>query len=234
MKNIQLTIIFSLLSLSIFAQISLSEKQALQDLYVSTNGEQWNKSWDLNQPVDQWNGITIKNDKVIGISLMFNNMEGELPISLSNLKDLEVLELSFNKLEGKLPSELGSLKKLKILAFNGNNLTGNIPSNIGDLTVLTQLHLSSNQLTGQIPESIVKLEYLEILNVFDNDLSGNIPTQLANSRNLKQLMVAENNLKSSVEFSQTLLSNGASLDLNTPYVVPVTKDVIAIETEDEN
>ncbi len=234
MKNIKLTIAFSLLSLTLFAQISTSEKQALQDLYTSTNGDQWNNSWDLNQPVDQWNGLTIKNDKVISISLMFNNMEGKLPGSLNQLKYLEVLELSFNKLEGSIPSKLGDLKKLNILAFNGNNLTGKIPSTIGDLRDLTQLHLSSNQLSGKIPESITNLEYLEILNVFDNNLTGKIPSELANSRNLKQLLVAENNLESTKEFSQTLLSNGASIDLNTPYVVPNNKDVIAIETEDEN
>ena len=234
MKNIQLTIVFSLLSISLFAQISLSEKQALQDLYTSTNGDQWNNSWDLNQPVNKWEGVTIKDDKVISISLMFNNMEGELPNSLNNLKHLETLELSFNKLEGSIPTELGDLKKLKVLAFNGNNLTGTIPSNIGDLSDLTQLHLSSNQLTGEIPPSIVDLEYLEILNVFDNDLSGKVPSQLASSRNLKQLLVAENNFTDSKEFSESLLSNGAKLDLTNPYVVPVNKDIIAIETEDEN
>tara|TARA_R110000787_G_scaffold59922_13_gene135905 strand:- start:2133 stop:2837 length:705 start_codon:yes stop_codon:yes gene_type:complete len=234
MKNIQLTIVFSLLSISLFAQISSTEKQALQDIYTSTNGEQWNNPWDLNQPVNQWEGITIKDDKVISISLMFNNMEGELPNSLNKLKYLEVLELSFNKLEGTIPTELGDLKKLKVLAFNGNNLTGTIPSNIGDLLGLTQLHLSSNQLTGEIPQSIVDLEYLEVLNVFDNDLSGKIPSQLASSRNLKQLLVAENNFADTREFSESLLSNGARLDLTSPYVVPDNKGVIAIETEDEN
>ena len=234
MKNIQLTIVFSLLSLSLFAQISVSEKQALQDLYNSTNGDQWNKSWDLNQPVNLWEGITIKDDKVTSISLLFNNLEGELPSSLNQLENLEVLELSFNKLEGAIPSELGDLKKLKVLAFNGNSLSGKIPSTVGNLSDLTQLHLSSNQLSGEIPQSIANLEYLEILNVFDNDLSGEIPSELANSRNLKQLLVAENNFVDTNEFSQELLSNGASVDLNTPYVIPDTKDIIATETEDEN
>jgi Leucine-rich repeat (LRR) protein len=234
MKNRQLTIVFSLLSISLFAQISSTEKQTLQDLYTSTNGEQWNNSWDLNQPVNQWEGITIKNDKVVSISLMFNNMEGELPNSLNKLKYLEVLELSFNKLEGSIPTELGDLKKLKVLAFNGNNLTGIIPSNIGNLSDLTQLHLSSNQLTGEIPQSVTNLEYLEVLNVFDNELTGNIPSQLANSRNLKQLLVAENNLADTNEFSESLLSNGSKLDFINPYVVSGNKGIIAIETEDEN
>ena len=69
---------------------------------------------------------------------------------------------------------------------------------------------------------------------FDNKLSGKIPSELANSRNLKQLLVAENKLVNSDEFSQSLLSNGASIDLNNPYVIPNTKGVIAIESEDEN
>lgn len=234
MKNIQLTIVFSLLSLSLFAQVSVSEKQALQDLYTATNGDQWNKSWDLNQPVNLWEGVTLKDDKVISISLLFNNMEGELPSSIDQLIHLEVLELSFNKLVGKLPIELGNLFNLKVLALNGNRLSGKIPSAIGDLSDLTQLHLSSNQLSGEIPQSIVNLEYLEILNVFDNDLSGRIPSELVNSMNLKQLLVAENNFVDTKEFSQSLLSNGASIDLNNSYVIPDTNDVIAIETEDEN
>ena len=234
MKHIQLTIVFCLLSFSIFSQISNQEKQALQDLYFSTNGDQWNNSWDINQPVSEWNGVTIKNDKVISLSLLFNDLEGNLPSSIGQLKHLEILELSFNKLEGQLPTELGNLSKLKVLAFNGNNLTGNIPSSIGNLSSLSQLHLSSNHLTGEIPESVAKLEYLEVLNVFDNDMSGKIPSELAQSRNLKQLVVAENNFEASNEFSTALLSNGASIDLEKPFIVPENKDVIAIETEEEN
>ena len=234
MKNRHLTILFCLLSISIFAQISSSEKQALQDLYTTTNGDNWNNSWDINQPATEWDGITIKDNKVIGISLLFNNMNGELPSSIGHLKHLETLELSFNKLKGTIPKEIGDLSKLKVLAFNGNNLIGNIPPSIGNLSSLTQLHLSSNQLIGEIPETIANLEYLEILNVFDNNMSGEIPSQLAHSRNLKQLMVAENNFNPSNNFSTQLLSNGASLNLKEPFVVPENKDVIAIETEEEN
>ncbi len=89
------------------------------------------------------------------------------------------------------------------------------------------------EITGSYSVKI-DLEYLEILNVFDNDLSGKIPSQLANSINLKQLLVAENNFADTKEFSKSLLSNGAKLDLTNPYVVTENKGVIAIETEDEN
>lgn len=234
MKNIQLTIVFSFLSVVLFAQISNSEKQALQDLYTSTNGDSWNNSWDINQPVSEWEGVTIKDNKVVAISLLFNNMEGNLPSSIGQLTNLENLELSFNKLEGAIPSEIGSLKNLKVLAFNGNNLTGTIPTSIGNLSSLNQLHLSSNQLTGKIPQSVTKLEYLEILNVFDNDLSGEIPSDLAYSKNLKQLLAAENNFTDTNKFPEQLLSNGASVDLQEQFIIPETKEVIAIESEEEN
>lgn len=234
MKTLQLTTVFYFLSIVVFAQISPQEKQALEDLYTSTNGDKWNTSWNLDQPIDTWEGITLKNDKVIAISLLFNNMEGEIPTSINQLIHLEKLELSFNKIEGNLPNEIGELSKLKVLAFNGNNLIGEIPSSIGNLSTLTQLHLSSNQITGEIPSSVTQLEYLEILNVFDNKMTGTIPVELAHSRNLKQLLVAENNITTTIQFSEEVVSQGASIDLQEPFVIPETKDVIAIETEEEN
>ncbi len=235
MKNRLLNIVFCLLSFSIFGQISTSERQALQNLYTATNGDQWNNSWDINQPASEWEGVTIKDNKVISISLLFNNMEGELPSSIDQLKYLEVLELSFNKLKGSIPIKLGNLKNLKVLAFNGNDLSGTIPASLGNLTNLIQMHLSSNKLTGELPETIANLDDLEVLNVFDNDLSGNIPSEFAYFKNLKQLMIAENNFTATDEFSTLLLSNGASVDFNdNPFIVPENKDVIAIETEEEN
>ena len=118
MKNTQLTILLSLLSLTLFAQISTSEKQALQDLYSSTNGDQWNNSWDLSQPVDKWSGLTIKNDKVTSISLMFNNMEGKLPSSLNQLKHLEVLELSYEDAMDMVKSgEIKDAKTIMLLQY---------------------------------------------------------------------------------------------------------------------
>ena len=98
MRSIQITIVFILVSLSVFSQISTTEIQALQDLYVATNGDNWNNSWDINKPVNQWQGVTIQDNKVVNITLLFNNLEGELPSSIGQLTNLETLELSFNKL----------------------------------------------------------------------------------------------------------------------------------------
>ena len=234
MKYLIITLAVCFLSTTLIAQVSTSEKEALIDLYSSTNGDSWNNSWDLNSPVKDWTGISVEDNKVISIKLLFNNIEGELPATLGDLEYLQVLELSFNKLSGTIPSELGNLKELKVLAFNGNDLTGEIPASIGELTNLTQLHLSSNKLSGELPESIADLEKLVVLNVFDNDLSGNLPSKLAYSKSIKELMVAENNFKPSNEFSSIVLSNSASVKLEDINIVKESKQIIANETEEEN
>ncbi len=234
MKNKILTILITVFCVSLNAQINSSDKQVLLDFYASTNGDNWTQSWDLNQPASEWHGITIKNNNVIGISMLFNNIEGEIPSTIGQLNNLEVLELSFNKFYGTIPIELGNLQNLKLLAFNGNGLSGIIPSSLGNLSNLTQLHLSSNYFSGELPESIANLEQLEVLNVFDNNLSGKIPSKIAYLRNLQELMVAGNDFEPTNEFSSIVLSKGASVDLESNQIKLEDKHIIAIESEEEN
>ncbi|MFC7357455.1 leucine-rich repeat domain-containing protein [Jejudonia soesokkakensis] len=234
MKKILLTPVLLLVTLSLFAEVSNSEKQALVDLYIATNGENWTNTWDLNEAVSTWHGVTVTNDKVTGISLLFNNMHGELPVSLGSLTHLTKLELSFNQLSGQIPASLGNITGLKILAFNGNNLEGFIPESLGNIATLEELHLSSNQLTGVIPQTIGNLTNLTVLNVFDNNLKGAIPANLVFNQNLKQLIIAENNIEQSDAFAGILLFEGSkNPQFKKPVITPVSKTVIAIETNDD-
>ncbi len=219
----------------VLAQVNKQEKQVLLDLYIATNGLEWNKQWNVEQPVETWYGVTVDNNKVTGINLLFNNLNGTLPASLGQLKNLKKLELSFNPISGTIPSELGNLEKLEVLAINGTAISGTIPESLGRLSNLKQLHLSSNQLSGMVPESLGKLRKIEVFNVFDNDLYGALPQELASCPNLKQLMVAENNFDNPDDFSVILLSNsGAKIDLhnNSPQIEP-EQSIIAVE-RDEN
>lgn len=234
MKNLLLTLTFSVLSFTLIAQISPKEKQALVDFYLATNGENWVNTWDINEPVSNWYGVTIENNQVTGISLLFNNMDGTIPSSIGDLEYLKSLELSFNKLAGTIPSSIGKLSKLELLALNGNNINGSIPSSIGDLSTLKELHLSSNELSGVIPTPIGSLANLEVLNVFDNDLSGTLPIGLSYSENLKKLVVAENELIETEAYSTVLLFNNDPNFKPTNSLLPSAKTVIAIETSDDN
>ena len=234
MKKLLLTAFIASFCVVITAQVSSKEKMALVDLYTTTHGDQWKQSWNLNTPVSEWQGVTVEDDKVTSISLLFNNITGVLPTSIGDLVHLKTLELSFNNIEGTLPPTLGNLKNLEVLAFNGNSLSGTIPGSIGNLINLKQLHLSSNILSGSVPASINDLKELEVFNVFDNSLSGALPVELANNGNLKELMVAENDFTNTELFSIVLMSNSGTLDLEKSKFVAVPKQVIAIESSDDN
>ncbi len=151
MKNQLLTVLLCLFTVFVVAEVSPKEKQALIDLYLATNGGNWVNTWDINSPVSEWHGITVENNFVTGISLLFNNMNGTLPVSIGYFTDLKILRLSFNKLTGTIPMEIGRLSNLELLALNGNNLSGSIPSSIGNIESLKELHLSSNRLTRNDP-----------------------------------------------------------------------------------
>ena len=230
----RLTIFFALLvSLSVLAQVPQQERQALQDLYNSTQGANWNQTWDLSQEIATLPGVTVTNGHVTEIRMLFNNLQGTLPTTLSDLTQLKVLELSFNKLKGTIPASITSIETLEILALNGNAIEGAIPMNIGSLSNLKQLHLSSNQLNGTLPTTLNELEQLEVFNVFDNQLNGDLPIALARNRNMREFIIAENNFQNTSEISSILMSNSAGIDLEANMLVPSAKSVIAIETSDD-
>ncbi len=234
MKKAILTCGFLFIATLLVAQVSKQEKQVLLDFYTATNGQAWNITWNLEEPVTNWYGITVENNTVTEIHMLFNNVNGALPASLGQLKSLKRLELSFNPISGNIPAELGNLENLEVLALNGTEIHGNIPAELGNLSHLKQLHLSSNKLSGNIPESLGNLSEIEVFNVFDNNLSGMLPTQLAKCPNLKQLMVAENNFNNPDDFSVVLLSNsGAKIDLlnNSPHIEPA-QSIIAVERDE--
>jgi len=202
----------------LYATVSESEKKALLDLYYSTNGPGWNSKWDLEAPVCDWYGIKVDAGHVIELDLFENNLVGQLPESLGELKylqrinmafntltgeipksiirlhQLKILRFEMNRLIGKLPESLGEMESLEELSLFNNFLSGDIPESIGDLHNLKVLNLSSNGITGEIPKSIGDLAMLESLGLFQNDLEGNVPSDIGKLGNLRELVMANNHL----------------------------------------
>ena len=113
MKKITTLILVLTVSISMFADVSKAEKNALVKLYNATNGNEWTRQWDLNAPVSSWYGVVLENDKVVALNLSKNNLNGYLPAEISKLKYLHDLNLFKNEISGKIPSSLGKLKYLK-------------------------------------------------------------------------------------------------------------------------
>lgn len=230
-----LTALFALcVFFSTTAQISTTERQALEDFFHSTNGTEWNTEWDFNKPVETWHGVQITNNTVTGIELGFNNLRGEIPASIKNLENLETLKLFFNQIGGEIPNEIGALKKLKVLDLNSNLISGSIPSSIYGLDQLENLLLSSNNFTGVVPSEISQLKNLKTLVLFDNHFFGDFPVAISGLDNLEEIVIAENNFNSeSLKTSLASLSkNGTKVDFdefkkgthNTEFAILVIED----------
>ncbi len=203
------------------AQISAPEREALVELFFSTNGPQWDvkTNW-LDSPGTEctWFGVTcvsasvhelvLPGNGLVGalppelgqlaslsrLNLQDNELEGELPGELGAATGLEYLYLDWNSLEGSIPSELGGLGQLKALGLYDNELTGTIPIELGDLGNLETLSLGRNWLTGQIPSQLGRLKELALLVLSENHLSGPIPKQVGNLKKLHGLLLSGNYL----------------------------------------
>ncbi|WP_084050298.1 leucine-rich repeat domain-containing protein [Aquimarina macrocephali] len=188
----------------ISCEVSEIEKQALWDLYNTTDGPNWkntkenNKPWDVNTPVCDWFGVTVSNGRVNSLNLAANELTRSIPKEIGNLTSLETLQLSHNKLTGSIPKEISNLTSLETLRLNHNELTGAIPKEIGSLISLDYLNLGANELTGSIPKKIDKLTSLGYLYLNDNNLTGSIPEEIGNLISLNVLNLQFNELTGSI------------------------------------
>ena len=73
---------------------------ALIALYNSTNGDNWidNSNWLTDEPIDNWFGITVEDDRVTAIELLGNDLSGSIPSQFGNMNNLQVLSLAENQL----------------------------------------------------------------------------------------------------------------------------------------
>ncbi|AQS94157.1 hypothetical protein BXQ17_08820 [Polaribacter sp. BM10] len=101
----KLLLIFAFISITINAQISQTERQALIDFYNATDGANWtnNTNWntDINitSDVSNWYGVTVTEingqDYVTEINLSNNNLNGSFS-SLVNLSNITSVDFSEN------------------------------------------------------------------------------------------------------------------------------------------
>jgi len=222
------------------SQVPLAECQALEALYASTNGAQWENKvgWTITNRPCSWYGVVclaghvsqldLSDNRLSGplpaqlgdltqlraLNLKRNTLTGSVPTSLSSLALLQTLDLSENRLTGAIPTQLGNLAAMQELNLSNNQLTGAIPTQLASLTALQILNLSTNQLTGQIPAALGGMVNLRNLSLNNNQLSGAIPGQLGNLANLKQLALSSNSLTGSIPASLGGLTNLSSLVLS--------------------
>jgi hypothetical protein len=161
--------------------IPVSECNALQYLYDTTNGPNWvhQSGWFRNTTPCTWYGVLCNNGHVFALGLGGNGLAGAVPSVLDALTGLAALDLSGNQLSGFIPGDLGNLGALQTLNLSGNRLSGLIPPTLGSAHALAGLQLQDNALVGPIPSQLTALTHLTSLNVSYNGLGATDPTLLS-------------------------------------------------------
>ncbi|KFK23621.1 hypothetical protein AALP_AAs71127U000200, partial [Arabis alpina] len=179
MKLLHLCIFFSILFISLSSSYSctLNDKNALLQIKKSLNNPPLLSSW--NPQTDcctSWTGIECTDSRVTELHISSGKISGQIPAQIGDLPELRYLEFSFlTNLTGNIPRTITKLKNLEILFLKKTSLSGPIPDYISELKSLTFLALSFNQFTGPIPGSFSQMSKLEAIQINDNKLTGSIP-----------------------------------------------------------
>ena len=100
-----------------------TDREAPVALYNATDGENWDESanWLSDAPIGEWYGVNTDDDgRVTKLTLVSNELSGEIPAELGRLSNLVSLGLSNNELSGCVPSSL----ETDLLLFGFSNLGG--------------------------------------------------------------------------------------------------------------
>ncbi|KAK1438210.1 hypothetical protein QVD17_04016 [Tagetes erecta] len=99
------------------------------------------------------------NLTVLVLTMNFNSEQLPSDDDLQ-FKSLKALVIANCRLTGNIPMWLSGLTKLQLLDLSWNHLTGTIPAYLGDFNSLFYLDLSNNSLSGEIPKNLTLLPSL--------------------------------------------------------------------------
>ncbi|KAF5960342.1 hypothetical protein HYC85_001551 [Camellia sinensis] len=180
----QLNLSFSGLRFEISPRILFSDKLVVLDLSFSALSGQLPSKFA--EPPEK--------SRLVLLDLSHNQFYGDIPLTITELKSLQVLFLSHNLLTSEIPARIGNLTYLQVIDLSHNSLSGSIPLNIVGCFQLLALILSNNNLSGEIQPELDTLDSLKILDISNNKISGEIPLTLAGFKSLEVVDFSYNNL----------------------------------------
>lgn len=146
---------------------------------------------------------------------------GELPLQLSELPSLQVLDQAENDFSGQIPPSFGDFNAMmqdqitNQYLFYGfyrgisyeESLTiitkGGQQEHTKTLSLVTSIDLSGNNIDGELPDELTKLTGLLVLNLSRNHTSGQIPKSISNMHQLSSLDLSSNRLSGAIPTSMS-------------------------------
>ncbi|XP_024159186.2 receptor-like protein 2 isoform X2 [Rosa chinensis] len=160
-------------------------------------------------------------------------LTGQIPIWVSKLKKLEILDMSLNRITGSIPTWLGTFPMLFSINLGSNLISGEIPKELCTLPMLV-----SEQTAAQVDHGYLELPFFasqavpdasilqfNSLSYFppsiflgDNSISGNIPTEIGKLQLLRTLDLSANQLSGNIPDQISDLKNLETLDLSVNHL----------------
>jgi Leucine-rich repeat (LRR) protein len=136
-------------------------------------------TWQSNNRLDNGSVQIISQIASLrDLKIAGNKLSGTLHESVTNLQNLESLEIQRNELT-TLPAGLSELVRLRVLNLTENHFAS-LPFDVLSRVPLIELLAAKNQLSGAlIAEDVNELSQLQVL-----DISGNAVTSISNSAQL--------------------------------------------------
>jgi len=184
----------------------------LISFYKKMGGKNWTYKWILNQKVSRWKGVTVESGFVIAIELSKNNLVGEIPSDINELRNLKILDLSKNTIGGTIPESLFSLKELRHLDLSKEitkSSTGKIIRPKSETTSnKKEEKIISENITAETKENIDETANSELektasskkktdklsIEILKNGLFGNVNAQIGSLNRLEYLDLSGNML----------------------------------------
>lgn len=114
----------------------LADSLSLLKVHEATDGLNWTNTWNLNEPVTNWYGVTFDEyDCVEGLDLSDNNLSGSIPPEIGDLYSLHYLYLDSNRLQGSIPYEMININNIIYIDLSNNYLSGCYNANLNDMNI---------------------------------------------------------------------------------------------------
>ncbi|XP_008245522.2 PREDICTED: receptor-like protein 2 [Prunus mume] len=200
--------------------------------------------------------------KSLKVLILSNNFIGEeMPngdgiVGVDGLQNLCILSFRGCQLTGPLPIWLSKIKKLEVLDLSSNRFTGSVPTWFGNFPSLFHINLGNNRISGELPKQLCKLPmlvseqtaaqvdhtYLQLpffvipasdadflqysslsffppaIHLYKNSINGNIPTEISQLVLLHALNLDDNNFSGNIPDKISNLKNLETLDLSMNHL----------------
>ena len=154
--------------------------------------------------------VSVCAKDIESVDMARENLSGNLPSELFELRNAHTITLRNNEFTGSLPNPLFSeTSKLRDFNINENQISGTLPGSLFQNNPdLESINLTGNQLEGSLPESLLEHNpNLQVVSFYNNALTGTLsPLTFANNPSITRILIGLNDLSGSID-PQTFSSN---------------------------